>query len=130
MIPLLVSEKIWYYIFRQNIADFREKIADVNKQYHTHYEFINGMLLLRFGDFPKWFYFNNRWLLSADPNIINPRIYKPKFHTNTLENIERLINKYIFSITWEHPKHIREDVGPLPENYWYSSGKNSPNGYF
>ncbi|MEX0597247.1 MAG: hypothetical protein WD512_12205 [Candidatus Paceibacterota bacterium] len=119
MIPLLVSEKVWYYVFRQ-------KITDVNNEYRKKYELTNGILLRRFGSFPKWFYYNRRCYSHGD------RILRPKLHSNILDYIEKIVRFIRYNIFNYVTLCERtcEDVGPLPEKYWYSSGKNSLYGYF
>lgn len=133
MIPLLVWEKINYYIYRRNMLIFRQKIAIVNAEYHDIYEYINGMILARNGEYPKWNFYNNRYPMVQDGqhNIVcnihtYKYIYRPKLQYNVYEKIYKYLLSYVTYVYDDY----RTKVGYLPEKYWFSSGKNSIHGYF
>ena len=125
MIPLLVWEKIEYYIYMENLSKFRQKIGIVNAEYHDIYEYIDCMILARNGQYPRWKYYNNRYPMVRNNIVCNEYIYRPKLQYNVYEKIYRYLLSYVTYVYDDY----RTMVGYLPDKYWYSSGKNSISGY-
>jgi hypothetical protein len=149
MIPLLVLEKVGYYVFRQ-------KMADVNAQY---IEMLDSLFPKESDDFyskdplghfmkhrrfdPCFFQWRNFGCICG---IEGERIYGIRNNNffMSLQDIKDtgyfLMSDTIYAIyiilqaiynylMFTPPTYNFYIVGRLPEKYWYSSGKNGRNGW-
>ncbi|MEX0597248.1 MAG: hypothetical protein WD512_12210 [Candidatus Paceibacterota bacterium] len=118
MIPLLVLEKVGYYIFMR-------KISIVNAEYNGIYIYFDEWYLAAIKGHGFNFY-NYRGRLDEYQRGVRRYIYRPRI------KLYSKIYDFFMSFFYDmyDDKYYSRNVGNLPKKYWYSSGRNSVNGFF